>query len=630
MTREALRREIDEAIAAGNEAEAFRLACTLWSENTDSSAASFFLSCLEKLRAKLSLAPCRIAVLRSFTVEPCIPLLRAEAAVGGIGMEVHVGDFNTYAQDILDPDSGLYRFAPDIVILAAQTRDVAPDLWYDFTSLSAQQVAGAIARVMGEYRTLVQTFRSRSHAYLVVHGLDMRDIPNHGLWDYRADVSQGEAIRSINDALRDIARQHSGVYILDYDGLVSRFGRTRWHDERKWLTMRMPVAANHLIHLAREWMRFIHPLTGKVCKALVTDLDNTLWGGIIGEDGFGSIKIGADHPGAAFQSLQRAMLDLYQRGILLAVCSKNNPADAMEVLEKHPGMVLKPRHFAAMRINWQDKAQNLAEIAAELNLGTDALAFMDDNPAECRWVRSRMPEVSVIELSGDPAGFAGTLRNAPVFERLTLSAEDRQRGRLYAEQRLRADLQHSSATLEDYYRSLRMEMEIAAVAPETHARVAQLTQKTNQFNLTTRRYSERQIEEMSRDRDLDVLVVRVLDQFGDNGIVGVAIVRHRGGYSEIDSFLLSCRVIGRTIETAMLAFIEELARGRGSVRLAGWFLPTPKNAPAGKFYPSHGFVCSRQQGDGSWWELELTSGTRIAMPPWIQLRLPRQMKGIML
>jgi FkbH-like protein len=372
--------------------------------------------------------------------------------------------------------------------------------------------------------------------------------------------------------------------------------------------------------MAHEWLRFIHPLMGSVCKALVTDLDNTLWGGVVGEDGLHGLKLGLEYPGAAFQALQRALLNLYERGIILAVCSKNNLAEAMEVLEHHPGMLLRPHHFAALRINWADKAQNLREIAAELNIGLEAIAFLDDNPVERRWVQDQLPEVTVIELPDNPMGYVQALGHSPVFERLSLSAEDRQRGQYYAEQRLRTALEQDSASLEDFYRSLQLRVEISGVAPETLARVAQLTQKTNQFNLTTRRYTEQQIAEMAADPDWQVYSAWVYDRFGDNGLVGVVIVHYQGVTCEIDTFLLSCRVIGRTVETALLATIAEQACHKGAQRLLGWFLPTKKNAPAKEFYGSHGFICILEREGGSSWEFDLVN-ERIAAPPWVSCNL---------
>jgi FkbH-like protein len=348
------------------------------------------------------------------------------------------------------------------------------------------------------------------------------------------------------------------------------------------------------------------------------DLDHTLWGGVIGEDGMAGIQLGPEYPGAAYQELQRALLDLTRRGILLAVCSKNNPADAMEALENHPGMLLRPRDFAAMRINWNEKAQNLREIAAELNIGADSVAFLDDNPVERHEIREQLPETIVIELPRDAMRFAGTVRDCPYFERLTLSEEDRQRGEYYAAQRERAELERSVASKEDFYRWLEQVAEIAPVNPATLARVAQLTQKTNQFNLTTRRYTEQQIAEMAERAGWRVWSLRVSDRYADNGLVGVAIARVEGEVCEIDTFLLSCRVIGRTVETALLARLAQDARARGATRLEGWFLPTRKNAPAKDFYRDHGFEVAAQNDGGVLWRLDLTR-EQLRTPEWIRV-----------
>jgi len=330
------------------------------------------------------------------------------------------------------------------------------------------------------------------------------------------------------------------------------------------------------------------------------------------------IQIGLEYPGAAHRALQRAILDLYQRGIILAVCSKNNPADAMEALENHPGMLLRPQHFAALRINWEDKAQNLREIAAELNIGIDAVAFLDDNPVERERVRAALPEVTVIELPKDPLGYAEALRACPVFERLSLSVEDRERGRYYAEQRQRESYRQSATSLEEFYRSLQQEVELVPVAPETVVRVAQLTQKTNQFNLTTRRYSEQQIEAMATDPEWCVYSVRVRDRFGDNGLVGVAITRDLGRNCLIDSLLLSCRVLGREVETALLFFLTVQARRRGAEVLQGWFRPTAKNALARDFYARQGFRLVREEEEGSLWSLDLLASS-VACPEWMKV-----------
>jgi FkbH-like protein len=614
-TREA----IDAAIAHNDFAAARAMLAMFDGGPLDPASASFVVSRFEKLRGHLPLPRFRLAVLRSFTIEPLVPVLRAAAFLAGIDLEVRVGQFNTYAQEILDPAGWIGPFQPDAVFLAVQARDVVPVLWNDFADLSESQVREQAAGVVEQYRQLIAAFRGRSSASLVVHNLQAPPVPVNGLLDAQTDAGQVATFLGMNQELARLAREFRNVYALDYDALIRRHGDTSFHDPVKWSTARMPIAAGQWVHLAREWVRFLCPLSGRVCKALAVDLDNTLWGGIVGEDGFDGIKLGDAHPGGAYRALQRAMLDLSRRGILLTICSKNNPAEALDVIDRHPGMLLRREHFAAMRINWADKAQNLREIAAELNIGPDAIAFLDDNPVERDWVRRQVPEVTVIELPGDPFEFANVLRQAPVFERLELSADDRERGRYYRQQQERTEFQAEAASLEDFYRGLHMRVAIEPVTPATLPRAAQLTQKTNQFNLTTRRYTEEQLSRMTPPQ-WGIYTLRAQDRFGDNGLVGVAILKFEGPVAEIDTLLLSCRVIGRTIETAFLAALARAAYDRGATKLAGWYLPTAKNAPARDVYRSHGFTLASEEGRASRWELSLPAAA-LKCPEWIECRV---------
>ncbi|MEP6536722.1 MAG: HAD-IIIC family phosphatase [Bryobacteraceae bacterium] len=584
-----MREEIDRLIAEGAAGAASLALGQFWRSDPGPQSAGFVVSRFEKLRESTGLLPYRLAILRSFTVEPVVPVLRAAAFAAGIDLQVHLGDFNAYAQEILDPGSSLYAFEPQAVVLAVQS--------YEISAL----------------REWLKVFRGRSAAYLILHTVESAVSPARGVLDSQIPDGQWEAAQRLNRELREMAREFRGAYVLDYDALVARFGRESWRDERKWLTMRMPVAAGHLIHLAQEWMRFLHPLTGKIAKVLAVDLDNTVWGGVIGEDGMEGIQLGAEYPGAAFQALQRVLLDFNDRGILLAVCSKNNPQDALEAIDNHPGMLLQRRHLACLKINWADKAQNLREIALELNVGLDSIAFVDDNPVEREHARKQAPEVMVIDLPAKPMEYAQALRDSPVFERLSLSDEDAQRGQYYAAERERRELQQTSGSPEEFYRSLQQELEVAPVTPMTLARVAQLTQKTNQFNLTTRRYSEQDIAAMESSR---VYSLRVKDQYCDNGLVGVAIVEDRGEVCEIDTLLLSCRVIGRTVETAFLSRLAAEASGRGMRKMEGRFLPTRKNAPAKDFFVKHGFEQVEENAEGSRWTYDLSNP--IECPDWIR------------
>jgi FkbH-like protein len=615
------RAEIEELLEQGEYASAQVRLGDMWRREGKASTASYILSCYERLQGNFSALPCRISVLRSMTVEPLIPMLRTAALVSGINPVVQVGEFNAYAQEILDPASSLYSFNPDLAILAVQTRDILPEIWDAYADLSVGQVDAAIERVRESFSGLVSAFRRRSKASLIIHTLEKPAAASFGILDSQGKNGQSLAIERVNQELRAICNEHRGVYALDYEALVARHGRLRWHDETKWLTVRMPFATESLFPMVTEWLKFIFPLTGVMCKVLAIDLDNTLWGGILGEDGPEALLLSSEYPGAFYRGLQRAILDLYQRGILLAVCSKNNHEEALAILSEHPEMLLRPQHFAAMRINWQDKAQNLREIASELNVGIDSIAFLDDNPVERDLVRTEVPEVKVIALPDHSQGYAEALRQCPFFERLTLSGQDRERTLLYQQQQHRAQLAQSTGSLEDFYRSLDQEVIITPVTPATIARAAQLTQKTNQFNVTTRRFSEQQIEELTSRPDLGIYSVRVKDRFGDNGIVGLLITRMNEEVCEIDTFLLSCRVIGRTIETALLGFLTEAGKAGGAKYLQGWYLPTKKNAPVRELYPSHQFRQIASQDGATLWSLDLEEAG-IACPDWIRLCTP--------
>jgi FkbH-like protein len=352
----------------------------------------------------------------------------------------------------------------------------------------------------------------------------------------------------------------------------------------------------------------------------VLDCDNTLWGGVVGEDGIAGIKLGASAPGSGFVEFQAAILDLYHRGILLAINSKNNEADVLEVLEHHPQSLLRPRHFAAMRVNWNDKATNLREIAAQLNIGLDALVFADDNPVECRLVRERVPEVVTIELPSDPSRYARLLRDLPYFDTLTLSDEDKRRTEMYRAEAQRSQLQASSGSMDEFLASLEMVLTLRAGDPFTTPRIAQLTQKTNQFNLTTRRYTEAEIEAAIADPRRTVVCAELTDTFDRSGIIAVAITHDEGDSGEgetiIDTLLMSCRVIARGVEHALIAHVASEARARGRRVLVGEFLPTAKNGQVAGLYERFGFR-ERPGSQGRWWTLDL-EGEIPAPPAWFK------------
>ena len=615
-----LKAAVDTAVAAGEGGRTMALLERLWRLRPGPANASFVLTRAARVEPPCPRVGARVAVARSFTIEPVVPLARAAAIVHGVDMAVEIGGFNTFAQDLLDPTSFVHTQPFDVVVLAVQTRDVAPELWEFDGTAGPGDPAGVEHRVLGELTAMVESFRAINGAHLVVHSLESPPRPTLGLADPRSPIGQIAAVEHINRELRAIALAHPGVHVLDIDRLVADVGRARWHDEDKWHAMRMPLRPDSMARLADEWVRFVFPMIGHVAKALVVDLDNTLWGGVVGEDGIDGIRLGRSGEGAGYRALQQTILDLHARGILLGICSKNNHADAIEAIEQHPEMRLRPHHFSATRIDWNDKADNIRQLASEWNIGLDAIAFIDDNPAECELVRRELPEVFVIELDRPPRAEAHPLLDHPVFERLSVSQEDLHRTEMYAQQRERRQLEAGTGSLDDYLHSLRTTVSVERVAAPDVPRVSQLTQKTNQFNLTTRRYSEQAITALIDDSMCAVYAARASDRFGDHGLIGVVVAHADGATWDIDTLLLSCRVIGRGVESTMLAVVADDAFDAGARTMTASFVPTAKNAPAAEFLPRHGFEVF--EGDQQRWRRSLLSD-RPSVPGWIELTTTR-------
>ncbi|KRB41980.1 HAD family hydrolase [Phenylobacterium sp. Root700] len=620
------RAAIDAALKAEDRPGARRLATAYWRDNSNSSVARYLLARLEQFWPADRVVEHRVAFLRSYTVEPVLPLLQATAALAGCRLVPWVGEFNAYGQEILSPQSGLYAHNPDTVVMAVQTRDISPSLWFDFAGLSDDTVAEEVTAAAARLGKLVEALRGRTSAHIIVHGLEPPLHPNDGLLGQRRRLTQAEAIAAANRALRERLAGLPDVHLLDFDALQARHGRERFYSAKKWAAAKLPLSVEALGWLAAEWWRHLSMLALPQAKVLVLDLDNTLWGGTIGEDGMTGIALSDEHPGVFHKDLQRAILDVARRGVILAIASKNNLDDAMQVLNEHPDMLLRREHFAAMRVNWDAKSTNLASMAAELNLGLESFVFLDDNPVERDAVRRSLPEVIVPELGRDPSTYAGVLRDLPALERLQTSAEDAERTRYYVEQRARREVETSAESVEDFLASLEVQAEITPIDAMSLGRAAQLTQKTNQLNLTTRRFSEAQLAERLATPGWNGYVLRASDRFGDNGIVGVALTHSGDEICEVDALLLSCRVIGRQIETAFLSFLAATARAGGQTTLRGWYIPTAKNAPARGIYEQAGFTRLEARDGAELWHVDVTA-TDIRRPEWLALRTPSTASG---
>jgi FkbH-like protein len=360
--------------------------------------------------------------------------------------------------------------------------------------------------------------------------------------------------------------------------------------------------------VAERYVGFALSALGKATKCIVLDLDNTLWGGVLGEEGPAGIALGPQWPGSEFVDFQRELLDLQRQGILLALCSKNNQAEVLAVLREHPGMLIRESHLAAYRVNWDDKASNIRALASELNIGLDHMLLIDDSPHERAWVRQQIPELRVPELPPDPSMYANWVGSLPSLIVLQQTAEDSQRTRQYQESRTRETYRGSVGSVEDFLRGLGLRVDISPVDETSMARVVQLLAKTNQFNLTTRRHDEPTIRRRAAAGEWRVYTMRVSDRFGDFGLTGVAIVEPAAATWHIESFLMSCRVIGKSVETALVAKIAEDARSHKATTLSAEFIDSGRNQVAAPFLSGHGFAPAK---DGRW-----TRSLGVAAPDW--------------
>lgn len=565
---------------------------------------------LAPLREQLALV--RMCTLSTFTSEMIHPYLVVEGARRGLGLDLHAAPFGQLEQQVLAPDSMLYTSTPDVIMIAARIEDVSPALDTGFLTTSPRdQVASYVQRILA----LARNIRERCSAHVVLWNQPALARVAAGFADASLDVSQQFAVAELNRLLAEGARTIAGTSVFDAARVAAEIGTARWFDRKLEHLARCPLGVDAQIAVARRLARHLRSTMKAPCKCLVLDLDNTLWGGVLGEDGAGGISLGSEHPGRAFKSFQAVVRSYRDRGVLLAIASKNNEADVLELFAQHGDMVLRLDDVSAKQIHWNDKATSLRAIANELNIGVEALAFFDDNPVERAWVAEQLPEVTVIDVPRDPLRYIEALDESGAFDHLLLTAEDRMRADQYRAEVARKDLEASSGSVDDFLRALQMRVEIGPIDAATLPRVAQLFGKTNQYNITTRRYSEGDLSAlMSRDGTVGRWM-RVTDRFGDHGLVGVAlVVKEQDETYRLDSFLMSCRVLGRKAEHALLFTVMRRARALGAQRLVGEFIPTKKNAPAASFFSDTGFVADARP---NWWTFDLH---RPSTPPaWLEI-----------
>jgi FkbH-like protein len=542
----------------------------------------------------------RVAMLRNVTLEFPALYLRHRLAQDGLNCVVRMGEYNNAVQEALAPDSTLYEGRPDLIVLALAADPLVDSLVHGFAGLSSEEVEREMALALETFATILGAIRRNTDTPVLVHSLETPARPSLGVLDSQTSRGQLGAFRELNARLQRQAAEHSACYLVDLDLLRLRVGADRFIDLRFWHMGLAPYSAEGSEALAAEYAVFVRALTGRVRKCLVLDCDNTLWSGILGEDGYERIAMGSSHPGSAYRDVQRVCLELNRRGVLLALCSKNNEQDVLHVLDTHPDMLIRREQVACTMVNWQNKADNIREIARLLNIGLDSLVFVDDSDFEVNLVRESLPQVEVIHFKGAPERFAGLIASCGLFDSLNLTDEDRRRPAMYKAEvgRRAAAEQLGSFSFEEYLAHLEMRVSLRMADAFTLPRISQLTMRTNQFNLTTRRYTEDALNDMLA-KGAAIVTLALRDRYGDMGLVGAAVLLFEGAECRVDTFLMSCRALGRGAEDALFAACVHMAAGRCCTAMHGQYLPTAKNTQVKDFYPQRGFELVVANEDGS-------------------------------
>jgi FkbH-like protein len=541
----------------------------------------------------------RIAVMSSSTADHLLPGLRVAGLRRNLHTRVYLGDYGQYLQELQDSDSALYQFRPEIFLFAFHAQHLFGALHAD---LSKGEANALVESVAGKIRQIWRRARQQSNGQIIQQTIIPTYQPLLGSNEHRLHGSGSNLVNRVNGRLRELADEE-GVDVLALDHYMANDGAAAWHDPGLWHLSKQEISPRAAPAYGDLVMRLVAARQGRSYKCLVLDLDNTLWGGTIGDDGMEGIRLGQGSAlGEAYVAFQNYVRDLSKRGVILAVCSKNDAATARAPFDSHPDMVLKLTDIACFVANWDDKATNIRAIAAQLNIGIDSLAFADDSPFERNIVRRELSMVAVPELPEDPAYYAQCMADAGYFEAVQLTAEDLERNGQYRANAARENLRAVHTDVAGYLKSLNMELHWSPFDRVGLPRIVQLINKTNQFNLRTRRYTEQEVLAVIQQPGVLTLQLRLVDQLGDNGIIGIIIATPEQDCLKLDTWLMSCRVLGRQIEHATANLVVEEARKRGASRLLGEYLPTKKNGMVREHYQKLGFsrIAAGEDGSSQW------------------------------
>lgn len=559
---------------------------------------------VKKIVAEVSnLRQLRIAVLGNGSLDFFAETLNPWLVFEGFRPEIYLSPYDSFRQEIFDPQSNLYAFEPEVVWLFTSERDAHfPQVAFGADTSTCE---AAITTVVEEWRNWWRQLRKNRPISIIQNNFDAPSIRLFGQFDAAVPWSRSNLIQRLNMVLGEHSLEDN-VAMFDLNYAASMFGLSRWHEERHWHQSKLPFAPDAFGLVAFQFARFVGSMKGTAKKCVVLDLDNTLWGGVIGDDGLDGILLGNGPEGEAFVAFQEYLKSLVARGILLAVCSKNEETAAQEPFLKHPGMRLTLDDIACFCANWKSKADNLRQIAATLNISLDSLVFVDDNPSERELVRSLLPEVTVPEMPADPSEYPAVLASGCYFEATCFSKEDMARAHLYKVSVQRETARSLATDVDSFLRDLEMEADTGPADTFHLPRMTQLLAKTNQFHPTTTRRSETEITALAENPHTWVRWFSLRDRFGDYGLVSVVVLRPEGDALAIDSWAMSCRVFSRGLEEFIFLEMVRACRDLGVRRLIGRYLPTSKNHPVADLYERLGFIFDGAEGEGSRWAMDLS------------------------
>ncbi len=546
----------------------------------------------------------KIAVLGGSTTNHVTALLELFLLNFGIEPVFYQSEYNKFYEDAVFGNDELESFSPDIIYIHTTSRNLT--MLPESPAENAQQVEARLQEQFAVFRQVWESLSQRFSCPVIQNNFELPLVRRTGNYDGWGITGHAAFIERLNVMLSDYARSRSGFYINDINYLSAVCGLEKWHDTQDWYLYKYAMSTSVIPDLAYSIACIIKSVYGKNHKVIDLDLDNTLWGGVIGDDGQEGIEIGQETAvGQSFAEFQSFIRGYKDYGVLLAVCSKNDAKNAVLGLE-HPFGILRPDDFVSIKANWLPKDRNIAESADELSLGADSFVFVDDNPAECAIVEGQLPMVKAISFT-DVHEAMYKLSRSGYFEVTSVSADDLNRSEMYAANAKRAAQKKSFANYEEYLLSLEMNAVICGFEPVYIQRITQLTNKSNQFNLTTRRYTENEIRDISSSPDHICLCGQLSDKFGDNGIVSVVIGRINGSQLDIMLWLMSCRVLKRDMELAMLDELVKIAKNRGIVQLNGYYYKTAKNNMVAELYGTFGFELEKKDENGdSVWHLDIS------------------------